>query len=90
MSEDMIKCGVYRHYKGGFYQVLGVARHSETDELMVVYVSLNGAHLSGPRMSVRPLMGPEGFLTPVELESGRVLRFTYIGIEIPADLRPHE
>ena len=29
--------GRYRHYKGGEYTVLGVARHSETEELLVVY-----------------------------------------------------
>ena len=29
--------GRYRHYKGGEYTVFGVARHSETDELLVVY-----------------------------------------------------
>jgi hypothetical protein len=29
--------GRYRHYKGGEYQVLGVARHSETHEPLVVY-----------------------------------------------------
>ena len=29
--------GLYRHYKGGNYQVIGVARHSETDEQLVVY-----------------------------------------------------
>lgn len=29
--------GLYRHYKGGHYTVLGVARHSETEELFVVY-----------------------------------------------------
>ncbi len=29
--------GLYRHYKGGTYQVIGVARHSETDEQLVVY-----------------------------------------------------
>jgi hypothetical protein len=27
--------GLYRHYKGGNYQVIGVARHSETDEQLV-------------------------------------------------------
>ena len=29
--------GLYRHYKGGEYEVLGVARHSETREPLVVY-----------------------------------------------------
>jgi hypothetical protein len=50
-----VKTGIYKHYKGGLYQVLGVAAHSETDERMVVYVSLTGADLPGPRLRVRPL-----------------------------------
>ena len=29
--------GLYRHYKGGEYEVIGVARHSETHEAFVVY-----------------------------------------------------
>lgn len=37
-----IKCGKYRHFKGGEYEVLGVARHSETNEEMVVYRALYG------------------------------------------------
>ncbi len=37
-----IKCGKYRHFKGGLYEVLGVARHSETEETMVVYRALYG------------------------------------------------
>ena len=37
-----IKCGKYRHFKGGEYEVLGVARHSETQEEMVVYRALYG------------------------------------------------
>lgn len=32
-----ITCGSYRHYRGGRYEVLGVARHSETLEELVVY-----------------------------------------------------
>jgi hypothetical protein len=35
--------GRYRHYKGGEYEVIGVARHSETLEPMVVYRPLYGA-----------------------------------------------
>lgn len=39
MSNAMpdIKKGRYRHYKGAEYQVIGLARHSETEEWLVVY-----------------------------------------------------
>jgi hypothetical protein len=39
-----LPAGLYRHYKGGLYEVLEVARHSETLEPMVVYRALYGAH----------------------------------------------
>jgi hypothetical protein len=35
--------GPYRHYKGGRYEVIGIARHSETEEEYVVYRALYGA-----------------------------------------------
>jgi hypothetical protein len=47
----MIPSGVYRHYKGGMYDVIGVARHSETKELLVVYRAQYGEH----DLWVRPL-----------------------------------
>lgn len=38
MSKQMtVIPGTYQHYKGGLYSVIGVARHSETDEVLVVY-----------------------------------------------------
>jgi hypothetical protein len=38
----VIETGLYRHYKGGRYEVIGVARHSETHEALVVYRPLYG------------------------------------------------
>lgn len=36
--------GRYRHYKGNDYRVLGVAQHTETGEVVVVYQALYGEH----------------------------------------------
>ena len=46
-----IAIGRYRHYKGNLYEVLGVARHSETGEQLVVYTALYGER----GLWVRPL-----------------------------------
>ncbi|MGB5961387.1 MAG: DUF1653 domain-containing protein, partial [Coleofasciculaceae cyanobacterium] len=37
-----ISCGTYRHFKGGLYEVVGVVRHSETEELLVLYKNSQG------------------------------------------------
>jgi hypothetical protein len=47
----MIEPGTYRHYKGNEYEVVGVARHSETEEELVVYRALYGER----GLWVRPL-----------------------------------
>jgi hypothetical protein len=48
---ETVMPGKYRHFKGGEYQVTGVARHSESGELLVVYSPLYGER----GLWVRPL-----------------------------------
>lgn len=65
----MIKKGIYRHYKGGRYEVIGIARHSETLEEMVVYRALYGEG----GLWVRPASMWNEW---VEKDGQKVLRFT--------------
>ncbi len=46
-----IEPGIYRHYKGKPYEVIGVAVHSETDDAFVVYRALYGDYV----LTIRPL-----------------------------------
>lgn len=64
--------GRYRHYKGNEYTVLGVARHSETHEELVVYRQEYGEH----GLWVRP---KEMFLETVEIDGQVVPRFRFVG-----------
>ncbi|MBP3485346.1 MAG: DUF1653 domain-containing protein [Oscillospiraceae bacterium] len=69
---EEIRPGRYRHFKGGEYQVIGMAKHSETLEPMVVYRALYGEG----GLWVRPAaMWNE----TVEREGRTFRRFTYIG-----------
>ena len=67
-----MKLGRYRHFKGGEYEVIGIARHSETDEPMVVYRALYG----DGGLWVRP---EAMFQDTVERDGQIKPRFEYIG-----------
>ncbi|HXY17917.1 MAG TPA: DUF1653 domain-containing protein [Candidatus Nitrosopolaris sp.] len=76
-----LKAGVYRHYKGLLVQVLGTARHSETDEKFVAYVPLGVK--AGPRITVRPY---NMFFEEVEIEGKKQLRFEFIGETVSEEI----
>ncbi len=68
---DEIRPGRYRHFKGGEYEVLYLARHSETEEPMVVYRALYGER----GVWVRPA---SMWNDTVERDGRTCKRFTYI------------
>lgn len=67
----MIKLEKYKHYKGKEYEIIGVAKYSETLEELVVYKALYG----NMDLWVRPL---KMFLEEVEVNDKKVPRFEYI------------
>lgn len=69
---ESTKPGRYRHFKGKEYEVLGVARHSETEEELVVYRALYGDF----GLWVRPM---SMWTETVERDGKTFRRFTYIG-----------
>ena len=77
MSET-IRPGRYRHFKGKEYEVLGVARHSETEEEYVVSRQLYGEH----GLWIRPA----SMWNELVIRDGKTQpRFVYIGEETPQE-----
>ncbi|MDP4547902.1 MAG: DUF1653 domain-containing protein [Marinobacter sp.] len=70
-SSQTISPGRYRHYKGRDYEVIGVAKHSETEESLVVYRCLYGDH----SLWVRPL---SMFRETVQVAGEEVPRFARV------------
>ena len=69
-----MKTGIYQHYKGSKYNVIDTVRHSETEELMVLYRTMYGDE----NLWVRPYTM---FFEDVTVDSKQVPRFKYIGKE---------
>lgn len=74
-----MKLGIYEHYKKKRYEVIGVARHSETLEELVVYRALYDSEEFGNQaLWIRP---KNMFLEEIEIDGIRRPRFKYIGEE---------
>lgn len=69
--------GIYTHYKGNLYEVIGVAKHSETLEDLVVYKALYKGDFPLGQLWVRPI---KMFLEQVEVDGKLVSRFKYNGL----------
>jgi hypothetical protein len=71
VNDVSIRKGIYRHFKGNKYKVIGVARHSESNDSLVVYQPLYGDY----GLWVRPV---QMFVEKVEVEGQVVPRFEFI------------
>lgn len=68
---EKIQKGVWQHYKGNFYEVFGIATHTETEEELVIYRSLYGNF----EIWARPL---KMFLEQIEFSGIKQPRFKFL------------
>lgn len=66
----LLRKGIYRHFKGNLYEVVDLARHSETQEWLVVYRALYGDY----GLFVRPF---DMFFEHVERDGKSFARFAF-------------
>lgn len=75
---DQVKIGVYEHFNGQKYQVIEMARDSETNEEVVVYRALYNSEKFGNRtLWIRK---KRNFLEDVLVDGKKVPRFRFIGM----------
>ncbi len=74
-----MKLGIYRHYKGNLYQVLGVGSHTESGEIVVIYQALYDSF----GLWLRPL---EMFEGEIEIDGSRRKRFIFVSA--PLETQP--
>lgn len=74
--EPSLKPGIYRHFKGNEYQLIGISRHSETLEPLVVYKALYTSPDFGPNaIWARPL---SSFTEIIERDGKTFPRFLFV------------
>ena len=79
-TKPPVAAGYYQHYKGAFYQVIDCARHSETEEWLVIYRALYGDF----GLWARPA---DMFCQNVEIAGELLPRFLFISTQKPADIK---
>ena len=73
---DKIKLGKYKHYKGKYYEVIGLARHSETLEELVIYKALYASAEFGKNsLWARP---KKMFFEMLSIDGKQVPRFSFV------------
>ena len=76
MEPNKMKLGKYKHFKGKEYEVIGIGKHSETLEDMVIYKALYSDEQYGDgQIWVRPFAM---FAEKVEVDGKKVPRFEYV------------
>ena len=76
MEKNKIKLGKYKHYKGNYYEVIGIAKHSETLEDLVVYKALyEHPDFGKNQLFVRPF---NMFMENVLINGKKIPRFEFI------------
>lgn len=73
-----VEVGYYKHFKGNIYQVIGVGKHSETGEELVVYLGLYDSPHGYGAMWIRPV---PMFLETIERDGKTMRRFAPISRE---------
>ena len=73
-NDKVVKIGIYQHYKGNKYEVIGVAKDSETLEEFVVYRALYDNKVS--KLWIRQV---DLFTDKVEVDGETIDRYKYIG-----------
>lgn len=73
-----MQTGIYEHYKGNRYNVLDIARHSETEELLVLYRPIKIDGDGEESLWVRPFAM---FFEKVLVNGSQTPRFKYVGVE---------
>lgn len=76
MKSESVKLGKYKHYKGKLYEIIGIARHSETLEELVIYKALYADKKFGKNsLWARP---KKMFLEKVIINGKRIARFKIV------------